>query len=226
MLSRRGAGAGETVVVEVLQDHEVPALAALFARAFWANPAYGAIFEDQGARRRDAMEWLFARRVRAYAAQGNTFLVARDSASGTLCGAVGIAAPTKRPGLWAMIKHGMGVWACTWGVGSLIRALQLDAQLSKGLVARDDDPTPSSPPWELLMMAVDPAWQGKGIGAMLLGRILSVVPENSSRIVLTTQDERAQAMYTKAGFKLDEEVLVHVGKAPFRTWIMSSKNGG
>jgi ribosomal protein S18 acetylase RimI-like enzyme len=223
---------------------DVSSMATLYASTFWANPCYRAIFllsnEEE---ERAALRWFFSVRVRMLIALGNTFLVAEEegrSAGGgrrRLVGAVGIVAPTRRPTLWSMLRHGLGTWVCRYGAASLGRALAVDEACKVGASRRS-----GAVAWELVMMAVDPSVQGKGVGTELLKRLLQALASSSSggplpRIVLSTQEPHAARMYGRFGFVDDVEeeegggtakggpVEVrfgdqHPGARNFRTWSL------
>lgn len=54
--------------------------------------------------------------------------------------------------------------------------------------------------WGLTLLAVDPAAQERGLGGRLLARALSYAQPGDARMVLASDDARAQHLYARAGF--------------------------
>lgn len=149
-------------------DADIEAVASLYADAFADNPAYCAIFliDDPRARRR-ALAWFFERRLRATLAAGNPFLIGHYPAGGDgVAAAGGLVLPGTRPGLLAMLWHGLALWPWLWGWQSMWRLLDLDRQASSGVVDEHGNEA------ELVMVAVAPNLRGQGVGSALLARLL------------------------------------------------------
>jgi GNAT superfamily N-acetyltransferase len=244
-------------------------LSLLYARAFSHSPAYAAIFaHPRGSpEQARALAWLFERRVRALLSLGNVFLVAREPAAAAAAGAkeagssssgsrvvaaVGLVAPSRRPSLLTVLRHGMAAWPCAHGLPSMLRALKLDARLNESAVlpsvaaAAAAKSSPSArheaEPWEVVMMAVDPSLQGKGVGSALLARLLALADgggaggdgddgcgaeasaplKHGVPMTLSTQEARNVPFYEKAGFVVERTEVVRLGGGvePFETWAM------
>lgn len=64
---------------------------------------------------------------------------------------------------------------------------------------------PHEPHWYLSVIAVDPAAQGRGLGAELIGELTEKADRGSHNIYLETTNPKNHSFYTRHGFKLIEE---------------------
>jgi ribosomal protein S18 acetylase RimI-like enzyme len=67
---------------------------------------------------------------------------------------------------------------------------------------------------ELLAIAVDPAWQGRGVGRMLVASFLDEVGAkgaDAAHVVVGADNEAAVALYRRAGFVAVERFELHSG---------------
>lgn len=68
-------------------------------------------------------------------------------------------------------------------------------------------PTPATTgTWDLYWLAVDPAWQGKGVGSQLLGEVESRLTAQRARLLVVETSSRAdyaptRAFYERRGFR-------------------------
>lgn len=217
---------------------DVPAIAAVYARAFDRNLAYHSIFLLEGDEKTRALEWLFARRLHIHLATGCPWIVAEVSnsngeqgAASRVVGSVGVIPKHRRPSMTLMLWHGLASWPFVWGYASLRRALELDGKLSAGAYGHGQ--------WEVSMMAVAPEAQALGVGAALLRRLLAEFDAASARgtgafaitdggppveLVLSTQVDSNAAWYGRHGFTTvrKDRVTWPVGdpRVPFDSWTM------
>jgi GNAT superfamily N-acetyltransferase len=108
--------------------------------------------------------------------------------------------------------------------------LALDAKLTGGGDAArgggGDSGGQAAAAWELALVAVDPAWQGKGLGGGLVGRLLQGVPPGG-RVTLSTQEAHVARLYERHGFAVvgsGRPVTVALSDArapPFPSWAMA-----
>jgi ribosomal protein S18 acetylase RimI-like enzyme len=68
--------------------------------------------------------------------------------------------------------------------------------------------------YELVELAVHPAWQNQGIGTALIAALLSGVPQ-ATCVLSTRSDSRAHRLYRRLGFQVLTEMRFAPGGAPF-----------
>ncbi len=73
---------------------------------------------------------------------------------------------------------------------------------------------PSEPHWYLGLIAVDPAYRGRGLGAKLMEHCLTFVDRDGMPAYLESTNSANMSLYERFGFKLLAEV--RVGSAPPR----------
>lgn len=61
--------------------------------------------------------------------------------------------------------------------------------------------------WGLSLLVVDPAHQGAGIGARLLGKTLKYAEDSHGGMILSSDDPRAIRQYARAGFELHPAMI-------------------
>ncbi len=67
---------------------------------------------------------------------------------------------------------------------------------------------------ELLAVAVDPAWQGRGVGRRLVDAFLDELRRRGvgeANVVVAATNGTAQSLYRSAGFRLEQEFELHPG---------------
>ena len=65
---------------------------------------------------------------------------------------------------------------------------------------------PSKPPhWYLAIMGVDPQWQGRGIGSMLMQPALETLDAQRTPAYLEASTRRSRALYERHGFVVTGE---------------------
>ena len=180
-------------------------LARLYTAALDYNPAFDAVFErkrDDPAGHREALLWLFHRRVALLFAAKAHYLVAVDEQSSALLGVAAIVPRASKAGLWDMLRVGLLEWPFRFGLPSLVRALSRDSL--------PEDP-PGVTRYEGLVssVAVLPEAQGRGIGSAVMRALLERWDAGGGgALVLDTQRERNVEFYQRLGFTLTEKVSV------------------
>ncbi len=182
------------------------------------------------------LAWLLERRIAATLTAGGLFLLCEeetdaaddapaedvDRAAHTPLAGAALVPRTHAPGLWHLLRAGMGAWPLRWGLRSALRALAMLARQQSAA-----PPAASPADAELLMVAVAPGMQRRGAGSALLRELLSRwdaaspcsggdVSGGGGTIVLGTHQERSLPFYERAGFAVT--VLVAMGNT-------SSKDG-
>lgn len=184
---------------------DVSALGLLYAKAFFDNPLYHEIFLLQGDTKLQALAWLFERRVSILLHCELPLIVAVADGNVDLpVAACGLA--LQKPGHWAMLCNGLLKWPFVWGVSSLIRALSFDSKLSN-----------QCGDCELVMVAVHPDEQGKGVGTKMVKKLLEDYGSGLT-ISLSTQSEANVTFYKRFGFKnqIDRQTVTE----EFTSWVM------
>lgn len=174
------------------RDHEA---AALFARAFADDPLFVYVQPDAGRRAR-LLPHLFPPILRVCRRWG-----AVDSAPDGDGGLAGVAcwlAPgNTEPGLVRWLVAGVASVYWRIGVRGMRRFGAKEAWFDRH--HRADMPAPH---WYLLLLAVDSAWQGKGVGGALLSSGLARADATGRPCYLETESERNVAFYGRHGFRV------------------------
>ena len=202
----------------LLDDSQLPGVAAFLAHAMDDDPAYAYLMPDPATRRRGLRDY-FARSLRTHMPHRCTYLA--------LDGSVASATVTVRPpggiriSTLTMIRRGLLPFARAQGMAAVRRLFTLkdaydriEARLSAG-----------RPHWWVHMMAVDPSRHGRGVGSALLASTLAATADARENaplpVLLTTHNERNVTFYRRAGFEvIDVQELALEGAAAYPVWGM------
>jgi len=200
--------AGGPVAIRRAAPSEVPALAAVLARAFAADPMvrwpFGTV-DDVAAR----IEAEFGIVDRAYAAEGWIHAAA---------GGVGVMSLLP-PGSTRR-EHELGEVAAP-----LIAALTADGGARyQGLWAWVDATLPPDPRWLLDQLAVEPAAQGQGIGGAMLRFAIARAAADGLPLVLETAVAGNVPLYERFGFRVTVEADAPAGGP--HIWFMARPPAG
>lgn len=77
--------------------------------------------------------------------------------------------------------------------------------------------------WYVMVMGVDPSFQGKGIGQALLQLVLTRAKENKIPIYLETAEPSNVLFYQKIGFRILRELIEPKSKLRLWTFILDHK---
>ncbi len=92
---------------------------------------------------------------------------------------------------------------CLWLQGR--QAMAAWAEVNAGL----PDHRPRTPHWYLAALGVDPAWQGRGVGAALLRTIDELVTAHPAPLCLECDRPESVRFYRAHGFEMRDEGRVH-----------------
>lgn len=192
-----------------LAADQLDAAAAAYTRAFMDDPFSVWITPDPVRREHDLP--LFFRMAMRYAMRFGGRVEVSDGRPGAV--ATWLAPAHPLPTNLGMLRTGLLglLWAGGWsGAG---RFFTFGEQL-EGLHARDVN----QPHWYLWLLAVDPPFQGKGLGGALLRRRLQEADRGALPCYLETAKESNVSLYQRFGFGVLREQ--RLGKDGPRFWTM------
>ncbi|KAI3435521.1 hypothetical protein D9Q98_001587 [Chlorella vulgaris] len=204
---------------------DVTALGKLYAAAFEANQAYRYVFTGTPTTPAPpgALQWLFERRVRLLLLRECPLLVlCQTSPPCSVVAAAALIPRARKPGMMHMVRVGILSWPLYWGMPSLKRALSMGSELTQAAESPTGPLAGLAVGGELVLMAVQPDWQGQGLGLHLLTGALAVWDADfggGGGLLLETQLESAVSMYTKAGFQVCGQQTQHPA-GQFTNYIM------
>ena len=118
--------------------------------------------------------------------------------------------------LCGLIRSAIGVIPPNLGLEALRRINQIEPAIDR--VHRACMPGPH---WYLMLLAIEPSFQGQGIGGHLIERKLAEARQNGLPCYLETMTEKDVAFYRKHGFEVVFETEIHSGG--LHVWMMSTK---
>jgi GNAT superfamily N-acetyltransferase len=179
--------------------------ARVLARAFHDDPFYAALLPDEAGRPR-RLAWLMERMLRYGLLYGHVY--GTPAMEGAACWfPPGHLHPTPtdivRSGLYALpVRLGLDAY----------RRFTDFIRFAEAMRAR----CVTGPHWYLLLLGVDPAYRGRGLGGRLMQPILAWASRDGVPCYLETENERNLDFYARHGFRLAE-----AGREPrrgVRTW--------
>jgi GNAT superfamily N-acetyltransferase len=184
---------------------EVPAIAALLARAFDADPVMTYIFPEPAARA-TRLPRLFDAMIRHSYIRHGTIDVA---AAGSALHGVAIWTP---PGDWLppKLRQLAALPAFAYAFGSRFGAGQRAMAAATAV-------HPSEPHWYLAVLGTEPRNQGTGIGGALLREGLTRCDEAELPVYLDTGKPDNLAYYAKFGFTISAEIPLPNGPT---AWLL------
>lgn len=197
------------MTMQALVAQQLDAAAAAYTRAFMDDPFSMWVTPDPAQREHDLP--LFFRMAMRYAMRYGGRVEVSDGRPGAV--ATWLAPDRPMPTNLGMLRTGLLglLWAGGWsGAG---RFFTFGEQL-EGLHARDV----KQPHWYLWLLAVDPPFQGKGLGGTLLRSRLQEADRAALACYLETAKESNVSLYQRFGFEVRREE--RLGRDGPRFWTM------
>jgi GNAT superfamily N-acetyltransferase len=191
-----------------LRDDAIAAAATALARAFYDDPLWSWVLPDP-ADRLEKLEWFQGAGVR----YGDRF--GRVHTSGDPVAGCAVWLP---PGETDLLPERLGE------TGFDRAAEQLDAEALERFLRFTGHLGPlhhrhmPERHWYLMILGVDPAAQGRGLGSLLMAPVLARADEEALPCFLETQKQRNVPFYRKSGFAVVGETDVPGGP---HLWLMS-----
>lgn len=202
--------------------------AALLARAFYDDPGFMYVFPDPEARRRQ-LGWLLDRIVQMDMPLGASYALSTAEAGVEAAPRAAKEAPAV-VSLWVppgkdlsvlqMARAGLIEAPLRLGVRETVRVLEsvVYMERAKARFLR------GRPYWYLDYFAVDPAYQGKGLGRRALRYGIEGFAGDGHPCFLFTAKAKNVAFYRGSGFEVADEAMVG-GARGYRIWTMIREGG-
>jgi ribosomal protein S18 acetylase RimI-like enzyme len=181
-----------------LFSSQLKPVAQMMARAFDNDPYYAYVIPDADERSR-ILPWLFERLFRYGQQYGHVFIT--DSMEGAAMSLT----PNKTVFRWTgAIRTGLILFPL-----KLSRISNARIQVLDGAVDRLHAGAVTGRHWYLLLLGVDPACQGKGIGGSLLKQVLDMADCDHLPCFLDTNNENNLPFYEHYGFRVAGQERPH-----------------
>ncbi|MDM7888127.1 GNAT family N-acetyltransferase [Curtobacterium sp. RHCJP20] len=198
-----------SITVRPASRSEVPAVAAVLAEAFAADPVLAEIRPARPGEQREAvLGTLFAALVRAVPEHARALDVAVDG--DRVLGAAFWQAPRPHRGGTVAFLRKVPELLRVLGVGGAFRALRH--------LRRMDRARPDTPHWYLAEIGVAAAARGQGVGGLLLDQALRRVDELSAHAYLESSTPQNRRLYRRHGFGDGAPITGFRAAAPVSMW--------
>ncbi|MHA1299570.1 MAG: GNAT family N-acetyltransferase [Candidatus Helarchaeota archaeon] len=189
-----------------LEEYMLESAADTLSAAFFEDPMWKKIFPDLK-KRKLALKRFFSVYIRYCYNYEEVDVVLGDKSHQDNVSVAGVAIwvpPSLRFSLWRMLKvRGLKI------INSpIIFKLSSFARVLYYLIVARDKFTKNKKHYYFDFFAVHPAYQGKGIGKMLLSHKLQKIDEHNYYAFLETMNEANISFYNKFGFKLIEDIYL------------------
>ena len=207
-------GTTPPVSLTTLSPEHIDDAAALTAAAFAGRPnVWGAIC-GSGTKvdeQRRFLSWLFARNLwlRRDSGCNRAALLGGD----LVCTFMFVPPGIPDVSLWDMVRAGLLKLPLLFGFGRLKRLL-----VAKDLEEGELEGTEA---FRLERMVVAPAMQGRGVGTRALRAALSEADAAGVPVVLTTNEARNVAFYSRLGFEVLRSAKRSIEGESYQVWVMA-----
>ncbi len=184
---------------------------AVLARAFHDDPIQSAIFPDPG-RRATLLPIVFRAFIRAAIASGGHVTATSDRR------AVSIWSPPGTEIGASTILRNYGRDLPRIVIGTPLRSIRATISLF-GLMERKRRTLMPAAYWYLATLGVDPPYQGRGLGTLLVTEGLDRTDADHTPAYLETETESNVAFYQQLGFGVVEELTIERLGIPL--WLMA-----
>jgi ribosomal protein S18 acetylase RimI-like enzyme len=186
--------------VRKAEPSELPAVAALLARAFYDDPAMGWVF-PRDERRLELTERFWAVRLRYTASQDQIYVTDELSAAA----------------VWMLPDR----WHVSWRETGEMARMMLNHRLPMLFAGlqRLEKAHPHAPhSFYLTVLGTDPPYQGNGHGSALMEPVLELCDRDGVPAYLESSKERNIDFYSRFGFRVLEEVRLPRGPLMWPMW--------
>ncbi|GEB46679.1 GNAT family N-acetyltransferase [Microbacterium testaceum] len=169
------------------READLPAAAAVLARAFRDDPVMAAILP--GSRRLERLTTLFTAMLRGAAFETGSVDLARRADRDEILG----VAAWEGPGAASLPWRRLPEYLAALGLPGLVRAAVLSSRLARH--------RPRSPHWYLAQIGVSPAARGLGVGGALLRSRLDTLDVTRATAYLESSTPDNRRLYSRLGFE-------------------------
>lgn len=203
------SGDGSAAEIVRLSGDRVDEAGAVLAAAFQDDPFVAYLLPDPERRRGRAGRWFMTTGVRYALRYGEVYATGGDVAGA----AVWLAPGGTEMTVPRMARAGMLAAPLRIGPGAFVRLMRF-AGFEETLQHRHAP----GPHWYLIVLGVDPAHQGEGIGGRLIAPVLAKADAAGRPCYLETMSEANLAFYRRHGFEVVGEGAAPAG-GPY-VWAM------
>jgi ribosomal protein S18 acetylase RimI-like enzyme len=192
-----------------LSQEQVERISSGLGRAFMGDPFYQYITPNEASREADLKWWMSV--LLRYSAKYGTVYTLDDGSPAAALVLGPDATMVSTPKILAM---GLYKGPFVLGLKSLFRILDITGQWDK---LHQQQPRRH---FYLMILGVDPSFQGQGAGKALLKPLLDRADRESLPCYLETASERNLAYYGALGFKIVNETRIDAPEGPWAYWTM------
>ena len=203
----------EIIFREIDYATDLESVITLYVKAFEDQKLFMTLSLARGEKHIEFLRWLFEKRLFLHARRKETTRLVVGIQDGRIVAAVGIEENCSKVTSLDLVVAGMLWIPFLFGFGVFTRVLAMSAEDTAAVGKTVVDTLGG----KVVMMAVEPSLQGKGIGGKLLRHIITQWDaENRGELSLLTQLESNTRFYSKFGFELTSETK----KEEYTNWTM------